>query len=774
MGKKDRSIKRDKPPISSHPLFPAIIALWFGALFGLGSLAIRAALLEKLVLATQLDTVIESAAPPLGMTTRILLAVAMAIFGAILGGMVARIIARPKTNQRVRVRKAQQATAAPIKKPEGFGQNYTRASQPLFNDEPLAPAEKGRRRPLTVAEHNDSEFEDISYLSHAAPLPGGAPEIFDVKAHAIPPMMDSSSEMTKAVDVNDPLELTARVSNIPAFASTLAAPEPQDPSNPSIQRDEYPATVFGNSERSDGTPTSTERNNDYRSNDESSEESDFSQPFDLAGFNAESLVPESAHFAVRDAREEFRAVPAEDQQPASSAAPVPAAYEPGEVNPPFQNGTYQEDANPIDMAFATEPSVEEPLNEGPDPLLSFATDDAAKDELPQFAPSSFAQPGNRDSASTLPAKHEPLVAEADQVLASEQAQLAAESEPVEARILAIAPITQSLAGDEQAQPELQQATQFAAPDDVKLQDEFTLTSAKTNLADLSSLELIERLALSIRTRKSEQTVPASVTMPLAQQPVALVEAAHPVAPPPAPSPDGQQTSSAAIALEPSATASGLGRLSIPAALRPINFAEYEDEDELDSYVPQRSITLPQRAVQKPELAVTNPDHADDVAAVAETAEPAARVAHVEELAVTSAPVAVETDEDEDDAYSSLLNVGKQSPAKQNFFRIEEPEDFDTEIEPVVIFPGQGSQAGMRFAAPSASLSVSAGANTAAAPLDLGELQKRFDTQPAVSEIGGTAQIKSGNAFAPPGVDPAETERALRSALATLQRMTGAA
>lgn len=37
-------------PITSHQLFPAVVALWFGALFGLGSLAIRPTLLEAVVM----------------------------------------------------------------------------------------------------------------------------------------------------------------------------------------------------------------------------------------------------------------------------------------------------------------------------------------------------------------------------------------------------------------------------------------------------------------------------------------------------------------------------------------------------------------------------------------------------------------------------------------------------------------------------------------------------------------------------------------------------
>ena len=54
------------PPITSHPLFPAVVALWFGALFGLGSLAVRPTLIEGLVLKSHIDLIIPATAPPLG------------------------------------------------------------------------------------------------------------------------------------------------------------------------------------------------------------------------------------------------------------------------------------------------------------------------------------------------------------------------------------------------------------------------------------------------------------------------------------------------------------------------------------------------------------------------------------------------------------------------------------------------------------------------------------------------------------------------------------
>ena len=81
---------RPKKSISRHPLFPVIAALWTGALLGLGSLAIPGWMIERAVLATQIDTVLPAAAPPLGMTARLLLALALFCAGAMIGLVATR------------------------------------------------------------------------------------------------------------------------------------------------------------------------------------------------------------------------------------------------------------------------------------------------------------------------------------------------------------------------------------------------------------------------------------------------------------------------------------------------------------------------------------------------------------------------------------------------------------------------------------------------------------------------------------------------------------
>lgn len=88
----DRAVA--KAPISRHPVFPAIVALWFAALLGLGCLVLPVVLLERLVETTGLASILPAATPPLGSTARLLIALAAAVLGAGLGLLIARQVAR--------------------------------------------------------------------------------------------------------------------------------------------------------------------------------------------------------------------------------------------------------------------------------------------------------------------------------------------------------------------------------------------------------------------------------------------------------------------------------------------------------------------------------------------------------------------------------------------------------------------------------------------------------------------------------------------------------
>jgi len=87
------STPRRKAPVTAHPWFAAIVALWFAALLGLSSLVLAPAMVERIVAASRIDTFIAAAAPPLGQTARLLMALGFAGVGGVLGLILGRMIA---------------------------------------------------------------------------------------------------------------------------------------------------------------------------------------------------------------------------------------------------------------------------------------------------------------------------------------------------------------------------------------------------------------------------------------------------------------------------------------------------------------------------------------------------------------------------------------------------------------------------------------------------------------------------------------------------------
>ncbi|MEQ1499012.1 MAG: hypothetical protein ABL914_10160 [Novosphingobium sp.] len=173
----------NRKPITSHQLFPAVVALWFGALFGLGSLAIRPSLIENLVLSSRLDLMVPAAAPPLGVTARIIIALVLAAIGAMAGAVLARRLIRPKVEHKERNRSARgiASTRAPNTSRSAYGD--APACKPISMDDlgeggPADAASSqiaGRRRGLTA------DHEEVQFVPHEfAPLPGGAPQILDL------------------------------------------------------------------------------------------------------------------------------------------------------------------------------------------------------------------------------------------------------------------------------------------------------------------------------------------------------------------------------------------------------------------------------------------------------------------------------------------------------------------------------------------------------------------------------------------------------------------
>lgn len=90
---------RGSNPVSAHPAFPALVALWFAVLLGLGSLVLPLSLFERIISLTGLAEILPPAAPPLGGTAKFAIAFGAAIVGC-LGGWILgrRLSSRPSAH----------------------------------------------------------------------------------------------------------------------------------------------------------------------------------------------------------------------------------------------------------------------------------------------------------------------------------------------------------------------------------------------------------------------------------------------------------------------------------------------------------------------------------------------------------------------------------------------------------------------------------------------------------------------------------------------------
>ncbi|MBD3774487.1 MAG: hypothetical protein IE921_13015 [Rhodobacteraceae bacterium] len=241
-----------KAPISSHPVFPAVVALWFASLFGIGSMVLPAALLEKLVTVTGIASLVPAAAPPLGITARLAIALAGVVVGVVSGLLVARkvIAAQAAHAAPSRTIRAKAATPkrndrhddSPAKRPifahEELGEDGLDMD---FHDEAPVRAEPhpGRRRPLSVTDEGGrSEF-----LAEV-PLPGTGDFAGTPAFEAVPEPQDEPLELDSLAPAEDD-ELVALRNAGPAVALEEADPAAELP----LERRyfEAPAEPFGTS-----------------------------------------------------------------------------------------------------------------------------------------------------------------------------------------------------------------------------------------------------------------------------------------------------------------------------------------------------------------------------------------------------------------------------------------------------------------------------------------------------------------------------------------------
>ena len=201
---------RRKRPLTSHRWFPGAIALWFAALFGLCSLALPPALLEHLVVAVRLDQVFAAAAPPLGETARLLMAMAMSSVGEIAGLLLGRRLAR---RHRPTVAAEPQAPAETAPPPVEFAPR-----KPVSASEELAPIER---------ELAGEVPENLA--AHAAAEPSVAPETLAARP-VLPDIATAPLESLGVVQLSERLALAlqarrpeTRFADSPAEDGRLAA-----------------------------------------------------------------------------------------------------------------------------------------------------------------------------------------------------------------------------------------------------------------------------------------------------------------------------------------------------------------------------------------------------------------------------------------------------------------------------------------------------------------------------------------------------------------------
>ena len=155
--------KAGRPPITASPAFPWIVALWFAALFGIGSLIVPIALMERVVLASGLSSVLPMAAPPLGFTAQALVALVGTVVGAMLGLTMARRMTQP---QQKKIGTSEPTASTKERKPLNLAEDFDDAD---LDEHDRLPTPKGRRRALAIeVEEGPSDFLNV------APLPGSS------------------------------------------------------------------------------------------------------------------------------------------------------------------------------------------------------------------------------------------------------------------------------------------------------------------------------------------------------------------------------------------------------------------------------------------------------------------------------------------------------------------------------------------------------------------------------------------------------------------------
>ena len=245
-GKSAPKARRASPsPVTAHRLFPAFSALWFAALFGLGSLAIPSEVLGRLVTATGLPALVPAAAPPLGFTAHFLVALVLTVVGATLGLFIglrlrpqtadtaspleaAASVAEAESSGVPKVRARDAHPDAPPRRPlvltEAFGDPVSTPVESLPSEDPLAPEGPLLRRKPVQAEADEPLSEPGIFIPVLTPGGVVSDEPLDLGALDILVPQDSDNE---AGPFGAPAPLAALELDREAATAADAQAEPQ-------------------------------------------------------------------------------------------------------------------------------------------------------------------------------------------------------------------------------------------------------------------------------------------------------------------------------------------------------------------------------------------------------------------------------------------------------------------------------------------------------------------------------------------------------------------
>lgn len=181
-------VKRDKPqpaPISSHPLFPAMVALWFAALLGIGSIILPASLFDALAGQSGLGEAIPASGPLLA-NAKLAFTLVATVAGAALGLSLARRVAAGQKAEPVRRREfVTPAQPTPLDRVTAPRKPISVTDELLDTMEPEETENASRRRALAMAEpegpsdwfHPNLPFSEIPAAAHeVADAPQAGPE----------------------------------------------------------------------------------------------------------------------------------------------------------------------------------------------------------------------------------------------------------------------------------------------------------------------------------------------------------------------------------------------------------------------------------------------------------------------------------------------------------------------------------------------------------------------------------------------------------------------